>query len=214
LKRQKTAPKYFNLSSGAVYFLNEKANSPYREFMAVKPDGNRRSINVYAKAKWESEEIIRQGTALGHVWGINLRVFSLSGPMLPLDQHFAFGNFLLDVKREKSIQISGNPLTTRSYLYIAELIYWIFVINIKMPLLPINVGGFHEISMIQLAEKINSILNGIGITVNDSIQDSNCYVPNMELFKKILEVQQSILIEQQIDQHFRWIKETGLSTQT
>jgi hypothetical protein len=68
--------------------------------------------------------------------------------------------------------------------------------------------------MIQLAEKINSILNGRGITVNDSIQDSNCYVPNMELFKKILEVQQSILIEQQIDQHFRWIKETGLSTQT
>ena len=38
------------------------------------------------------------------------------GPGLPLDSHFAIGNFIGDSIAQRDITIRGNPLTVRAYL--------------------------------------------------------------------------------------------------
>jgi len=207
LAKQKNVPRYINLSSGAVYSLNEKLKSPYSELELVDDDFIN-SSNVYAFSKYESEKFVNEYTRRGLISGFNARIFSVSGPLLPLDAHFAFGNFLGQAKELREITIKGNPNTSRSYVFITELIYWILLITTRSGFHgSINLGGFEPTTIQNLAQSFLVEFPGTKVVLENSSEAISNYYPKMNFLEKSFGLTQRILINEQISRHHTWLNQ-------
>lgn len=111
------------------------------------------------------------------------RCFAFVGPHLPLDAHFAIGNFICDAMRGMPIQINGDGTPMRSYLYASDLAVWLWTILFKAPhARAFNVGSDEDKNLAELAKLIQSNFSGQGL-VKKLTNPSNTmsrYVPAIE----------------------------------
>jgi dTDP-glucose 4,6-dehydratase len=122
------------------------------------------------------------------------RCFAFVGPHLPLDAHFAIGNFIRDAMKGEPIKVKdGSPY--RSYLYASDLTVWLWTILFKgKALRPYHVGSDQEISINDLAATVETLIGG-GSLSRPSLRPSSSlsrYVPatqatasELKLAKKI-----------------------------
>ena len=148
--------KIIYCSSGAAYGHQPADVLNISEDYVFGPiDGLPFEKRDYAAAKRDAEiEINKLGMA-----GLNVcivRCFTFLGPYLPLDQHFAIGNFIRDGLRGDLITVNAKSAVYRSYLYADDLVRWLMRIgqmsSIACPVF--NVGSDESISIQDLAKKL------------------------------------------------------------
>ena len=84
------------------------------------------------------------------------RCFSFLGPYLPLDIHYAVGNFIHDGIEGRAIKIKGDGIAVRSYLYMSDLVIWLLTIFSRGESMRIyNVGSEEAHSILDLAELVS-----------------------------------------------------------
>jgi len=111
--------------------------------------------SAYAEAK-RFQEIL--GVLYAEQYGVDViltRCFAFSGPGLPLNGHFAIGNFVRDALEADAIVLTSSGTAVRSYLHGADLAVWLLTLLVLgESRQAYNVGSDQAISIADLARKV------------------------------------------------------------
>lgn len=147
------------ISSGAIYGKQPFDVSHINESQSFKIDINNPN-SAYAEGKRIAELYC---STYFEKLGLPVKIarcFAFVGPFLPLNTHFAIGNFINNVLKKEDIIIKGDGSTIRSYMYASDLMVWLWrILILGESNSPYNVGSDEAISIKSLAEKIKAISN-------------------------------------------------------
>ncbi|CAB4822986.1 unannotated protein [freshwater metagenome] len=200
---QGNKPVLMHLSSGAVYGP-QPLTLPRIPSDRVLGTGNE-VISDYALVKINTETLVREAHEKAIIRGANPRLFSFFGPHVPIDQQFAIGNFIQDVILNRDITVSGNPQTSRSYLYPTDLMHTLLVILTKPTIDDIQVGSSRITTMGELATLISNQFGRKGINYSNPNSLESRYVPEMDCYEKSYKFEQKISLEEGLARWRRWL---------
>ena len=148
------ARKFLLTSSGAVYGAQPGEVSHISEDVPSGPEPTDPAFAV-GHSKRIAEFLT---AAYGQKYGFDAtiaRCFSFVGRHLPLDQHYAIGNFVGDALKGGPIEVRGDGTPRRSFLYAADLVIWLMTILAKgAPGRAYNVGSEDEVTIGDLAHRV------------------------------------------------------------
>ena len=195
-------------SSGAVYGRQPSDLVHLPESYTGAPDPTDFN-SVYAEGKRASELMC---AVYGRQHGfatIFSRAYAIGGPHLPLDMHFALGNFIRDALSGSPILIGGDGTPTRSYQYGGDLAAWLWTMLFRAPdRAAYNTGSGESLSILQLAEAVRDALDpSIAIEVaKQPVAGApvSRYVPSVEKAERELGLHNTVPLEEIIRRTARW----------
>ena len=202
------ATKFLFISSGAVYGqqLCEVTHVP--ESCAGAPDPMD-PMAVNGEGKRLAELLC---AAYHRQHGLETKIarcFAFVGPYLPLDFHFAIGNFIRDAMLGQPIRVSGDGTPYRSYLYAADLAVWLWTILLKgESCRPYNVGSESELTIAELARKVTEVVHPGGKVLIEAAPTTGHkparYVPLTELAQQELGLRETVPLAEAIRRTAQW----------
>lgn len=200
--------KFLLTSSGAVYGKQPSDLTHLPETYAGAPDPLD-PASVYAEGKRNSELMCALFARHSRIECKIARCWAFCGPYLPLDAHFAIGNFINDVLHHRPIQIGGDGTPTRSYLYAADLAVHLWIMLFKAPSMrAYNVGSGESVSIRELAEAVRDTLDPsleIYIAKQTVVGTPvSRYVPDINRIKGELGLSQTVGLKEMVQRTARW----------
>jgi nucleoside-diphosphate-sugar epimerase len=195
-------------SSGAVYGKQPAGLTHVPEDYLGGPDPLD-PASVYAEGKRISEQMCALQSAHSSIEIKVARCFAFVGPHLPLDAHFAIGNFIGDVLAGRPIQINGDGTPRRSYLYASDLAIWLWTMLFQAPnLVPINVGSAQDLSILELAQTVVQSLNAsteiqVAKGPSPGVEVAR-YVPSVDRAKAMLGLTQTVSLQEAVRRTAEW----------
>ena len=158
LARSSGVRRILLISSGAVY-------GPQQAHITHQPDDSLTACNPWldGSAYGEGKRAMELMGAIlqnnSEIECLSARCFTFCGPGIPLDAHFAIGNFIRDALFGNKIRVHGDGSPKRSYLYGADLAIWLLYLLIKgRSGESYNVGSDEQLSIKELALKVRDLL--------------------------------------------------------
>lgn len=196
------ADRFLYTSSGAVYGPQPAHLDRIPEDWNGIPD----PLNAgdsYGIAKRSAEHLcVLYGSQFG-ISTIIARCFAFVGQDLPLDAHFAIGNFIRDALWSNEIIVNGDGTPQRSYLDQEDLANWLFTLLEKgVSGQAYNVGSDQSLTITELAHLVRDIVapNKQVRILGDLIvnKNRNIYVPNINRVRTELNLDVRISLEDSI----------------
>lgn len=207
--KQADIKRLLYVGTGAVYGIQPPELSHIPETFPCNP------VTAYGKGKLAAEQLC---LASG-VETVIARPFAFVGPWLPLDAHFAIGNFIRNCLRNESIEIKGDGTPLRSYMYGSDLAEWLLTILLRgEPSRAYNVGSDEAISIFDLAHLVRDCAG----TKNEIIVHGQKvygtlparYVPSVDRAVKELSLCQRVSLSDAIRQTIGWYRAENIDTHT
>jgi len=181
--RQAGTQRMLFVSSGAVYGKQPATVPHVPETYAGSPD-HLAPGNAYAEGKRAAEFLCATFAAANDLEIPIARPFAFLGPGLPLDSHFAAGNFLADALAGRPIAVNGDGTPYRSYMYPTDLTAWLLTILAKgQSGRAYNVGSDEAVSIGELAQRIAAVAGGLPVHIArppDPARPPTRYVPAVD----------------------------------
>ena len=217
LSRICRAKKLLLVSSGAVYCKQPPQLSHIPEDYTGGPDSVDHS-SAYGEGKRVAEFLCTQ---YGNKFGIETKIarcFAFVGPYLPLNTHYAVGNFIRDGLKGGPIHIKGDGTPYRSYLYAADLAVWLWTILFRgKPGTAYNVGSEKALTIAELARIIaNTFANELKIIIDkkaDERMPPERYIPLTEKVRNELGLRQEIDLENAITRTIQWCRQSHIHSE-
>jgi nucleoside-diphosphate-sugar epimerase len=208
--------RFLLTSSGAVYGKQPPEMMHIPEDYLGAPDPMDPNA-AYGEGKRAAEVLCR---LYSHQFGLEAKIarcFAFVGPHLPLDAHYAIGNFIRDALQGGPIRVNGDGSPLRSYMYAADLAIWLWTILFKgQPCRPYNVGSDRSINIADLAGLVCQLTDpGIEVTIAhqaDPSQPPQRYVPSIERARNELMLESWISLEESIQKTVHWLILQGYAT--
>jgi nucleoside-diphosphate-sugar epimerase len=200
--------KLLMTSSGTVYGEQPSDLSHIPETYLGAPD-TMDARSAYGEGKRVAELLC---AIYNQKHGIDVKIarcFAFVGPYLPLDAHFAIGNFIRDAIASRPIRIKGDGTPHRSYLYAADLTVWLWEILMNGdPCRPYNVGAGDSLTLAEVASRVAAASNP-RVTVEIAKHPKPGeqvlrYVPSIERATQELKLRASIPLETAIRRTQAW----------
>lgn len=191
-------------SSGGAYGPQPDDLEQMPESYNGAPDLIRPVSSALGEAKRVAELLTRIYSENGKYEAKICRCFTFIGPYLQLDIHYAAGNFIRDAVRGGPVVVEGDGSATRSFLYSADLMVWLWTALFRGEHGRLyNMGSERAVSIGELAHMVASRA-GVPVVFKNSghtspTASSSRYVPSVHRITSELGVKELIGLEEAID---------------
>lgn len=184
------APRFLLTSSGGVYGYQPQSMEKIPETYNGIPDPLK-AHNTYSIAKRAAEHLCALYQDKHGIKTVIARCFAFVGRDLPLDAHFAIGNFIRDALWAESITVHGDGTPLRSYMDQRDLSEWLLALLLHGKSgEAYNVGSDQAVCIADLAHRVRDLLSP-GKPVHILSQalshgERNRYIPDIDKCKQHL----------------------------
>ena len=205
--RETGARRLLYTSTGAVYGRSTTLLETPETYSGA-PDPLQLSSS-YDEAKRMAEHLCIAYSADQSFDAVIARCFAFIGPHLPLDQHFAIGNFLGAALKNEFIHIKGDGTPRRSWLYMADLAIWLWTMLVSgQRNRAYNVGSDEGMTIAEAARLVTTTLHPALPIQIDGIPNPaaplNSYVPDIRRAQDELGLTVSIPLTEAIRRTASW----------
>ena len=201
--------KVLYLSSGAIYGVQPDHFLGFSEDYFGGPN-ILEITSAYAEAKRMAELLCKCYSEQYNIDISIARCFAFVGPYLPLDMHFAIGNFINNGINGDDIIIKGNGLPLRSYMYSTDLIVWLFFILFRGKNgQAYNVGSNKSISIGDLGLVVSKFFPNLNVKIMNQLSTTDRnqnYIPDTSKITTELAVKLTIDLESAIKKTIDYYK--------
>jgi nucleoside-diphosphate-sugar epimerase len=208
--------KMLFISSGAVYGTQPSNMTHVPEEYQGAPDTTD-PASAYAEGKRAGELLCSLCARRTGLQAKIARCFAFVGPYLPLDIHFAIGNFIRDGLTGGPVRVRGDGTPYRSYLYAADVAIWLWTILFRGETCrSYNIGSEQDMTIVELAHRVAASFHPtiqVQIAKKPELgQAAERYVPSTQRVLHELDLRQSVDLQESIERTINWYSSEGGSS--